>query len=181
MNPRLDTMRNRVAATLRLLTMVEQELEDLHVLAYDRPSAVDEAKVAGGSAEYYLDTHGNMKARDAYRALWRSLDGICQSIDGASNNALYILRKGDTPTNQGPRTASLTELGELIAAQERRARRGDYTAVRRGPQPDREKSVDQLRKERDQARFDLDEMTKQRDRALARAEGASTTSRRRVS
>lgn len=149
MNPRLDTMRNRIAATRDLLTMIGEELEDLHVLAYDRPSAVDEAKVAGGSANYYLDTHGDKRARDAYRNLWTSLDNICTTIDGASNIALNLLRKGDTPTNQGPRTVHLSELGDLIAAQARRAKSDGYSPVRRGPQPDEAKAMDARGKDRD--------------------------------
>lgn len=165
--PRIDSLRNRLTATRDLLTMVEQELEDLHVLAYDRPAATEEAKVSGGTSHYYLDTHGDQRARNAYKRLWDTLDGVCTTLDGAANNALNLLREGGTPTNQGPRTVRLGELGELIAAQARRARTADYTPHRRGPQPDLLKATEALRRERDDARRQLEDMTRQRDRALA--------------
>jgi len=56
---RTDTLKNRTASTRELLGMVLEELEDLHVLAYERATALSEAKVSGGSHDYALDTHGD--------------------------------------------------------------------------------------------------------------------------
>lgn len=161
---RIDTVRNRLAATIAVLTSVSEEIEDLHALAYDRPSAVDEAKVAGGSANYYLDTHGDTRARSAYREMWRAADTACNLLDEKANNALNLLRAGDTPGRSGPRLVRLVELGEAIAAQSRRARRGDYAAVRRGPQPDEGKAIAELTKQRDDLSRRLVEVTQERDR-----------------
>ena len=166
--PRIDTMRNRIAGTVELLLMAFEELEDLHVLAYDRPSAVEEAKVAGGSSHHYLDTHGDMQAKDAYRDLWRALDGSCIHLSERCNNALNTLRAGKTTaTTRAPRHLRLTELGEAIAAQADRARRGEYSPVRRGPQPDVGKTLNEMTKSREELRRQLDDVTKERDRALA--------------
>lgn len=166
--PRIDTMRNTIAGTVELLLMAYEELEDLHVLSYDRPSAVEEAKVAGGSSHHYLDTHGDQQARDAYRDLWRALDGTCIHVSERCNNALNTLRAGKSPAvRRAPRHLRLTELGEAIAAQAERTRRGEYSPVRRGPQPDLAKSLNEMTKSRDELARKLDNMTKERDRALS--------------
>lgn len=162
--PRIDSLRNQIAGTVELLEMVHEELEDLYVLAYDRPSAVDEAKVAGGSANYYLDTHGDQRARQAYQQLARTLDGVCITLDGASYNALNLLREGPTPIRQGSRTTQLVELGEAIAARARRQQRGEYVPVRRGPQPEEAKALSEVIRQRDQLRRDLEDVTRDRDR-----------------
>lgn len=163
---RIDTRRNQLARTRDLLTMILEEIEDLHVLAYDRPVALSEAKVSGGSHDYALDTHGDPRARSAYHQLGHAIDEACKLLDGATANALNLLREGRTP-GRGQRHLRLTELGEAISSQARRARRGDYTPIRRGPQPDQMNALDQMRKERDDTRQELVKVTRQRDRALA--------------
>lgn len=166
MTIRIDTLRNSIAGTRELLSMIHQELEDLHLLAYERATAVSEAKVSGGSHDYALDTHGDQNARDAYRNLGRTVDAACITLAEASTNALNILRKGDTP-GRGQRHLRLAELGEAIAAQSRRARLGEYTAIRRGPQPEHHLALEQLQQERDHALRERDAARRQRDRAVA--------------
>jgi hypothetical protein len=161
---RIDTRRNQLVGTRDLLTMILEEIEDLHVLAYDRPVALSEAKVSGGSHDYALDTHGDPRARSAYHQLGRTVDSVCKLLDEASTNALNLLREGRSP-GRGQRHLRLAELGEAISSQARRARRGDYTPIRRGPQPDQLHALDQMRKERDEARLELAKITKQRDKA----------------
>lgn len=165
---RLDTLRNQINATGQLLGMVSEELEDLHVLAYERATAAEEAKVSGGSHDYALDTHGDPRARHAYRLLGETVDEVCATLDSVSHDALNLLRQGNTP-GRGQRRLRLVELGEAIAAQSRRARRGEYTPIRRGPQPDRDNALEQMRKERDTALRKIAKITKQRDRAVALA------------
>jgi hypothetical protein len=161
---RLDTLRHTALDTIKLLRMVYEEAEDLHVLAYDRPSAVEEAKVSGGSPNYALDTHGDLDARKAYKELWDRLDGTCIALNEASNKALNTLRAGRAPAKKGPRHLRLLELSEAIAHQAARTLAGDYTPVRRGLQPDYGKALDEMTKNRDALQRKLDEVTKDRDR-----------------
>jgi hypothetical protein len=163
---RIDTRRNQLAGTRVLLTLILEEIEDLHVLAYDRPVALSEAKVSGGSHDYALDTHGDPRARSAYHQLGHAIESACKLLDEATTNALNLLREGNSP-GRGQRHLRLAELGEAISSQVRRSRRGDYTPVRRGPQPDQMHAIDQMRKERDDARQELTRVTRQRDRAEA--------------
>lgn len=88
MTIRIDTLRNSIAGARELLDLIHQELEDLHLLAYERATAVSEAKVSGGSHDYALDTHGDPNARTAYRELGRAVDSACILLAEASTNAL---------------------------------------------------------------------------------------------
>ena len=176
--PRIDSLRNRIAGTIELLLMAHEELEDLHVLAYDRPAAVEEAKVAGGSSHYYLDTHGDTQAKDAYRDLSRVLDGTCTHLAERCNNALNKLRDGKTPAaTRAPRHLRLLELGEAIANQAKRTRSGDYSPVRRGAQPDLSKTLTEMTAARDRLQRQLDRVTKERDRALTELRSRRDTRR----
>lgn len=167
MTYRIDTVRNTLAGARELLEMMGDELDDLHVLAYDRPTTAAEAKVKGGSKDYYLDTHGDPKARDAYRTLASAAIDTCNRIEYAINGALKTLREGNTPTATR-RGVQLVELGELIAARSRRIQQGEYTPVRRGPQPDEKRAVHELLGKRDatisELRAELDQAKREIDR-----------------
>lgn len=169
---RLDTLRNQIAGTIALLQMIHQELEDLHVLAYERHTASDEAKVAGGSRDYALDTHGDPQARNAYRTLGDTTAAACETLATVTHDALNLLRTGRTPAT-GRRRIQLTELGDAIAAQQRRIARGDYTPIRRGPQPDSDQALNQTRRERDAALRKLTKVTAQRDKLRAKRQTAA--------
>lgn len=162
---RIDTIRNRIAGTRELLALIYEEIQDLHLLAYERATAVSEAKVSGGSHDYALDTHGDRDARDAYRHLGDTLDRMCGQLDDAVTQALNVLRKGDSPT-RGARHLRVVELGEAITAQARRSRRGDYTPIRRGPQPDMTNVLEQMQEERDRAIRERDRAVKERNQAV---------------
>lgn len=164
---RIDTLRNQIAATCTLLNMVAEELQDLHDLAYERATTATEAKVAGGSRDYALDTHGDPQARAAYRQIGDATSNACATLATISHDALALLRTGNTPT-RGRRRIQLAELGEAIAAQQRRIARGDYSAIRRGPQPDRDQALAQITKDRDNLNRKLTKVTRQRDQARAR-------------
>lgn len=161
---RIDTLANRIAATKDLLAMLLEELEDLHLLAYERATAASEAKVSGGSPDYALDTHGNPHARDAYRLLGNLTYRICDELENASNQALNVLRKGNTPGRSGPRHLRLIELGEQIVNQAQRARRGDYTPIRRGNQPDTIAALEEAIRDRDAAQRQVTALERERDR-----------------
>jgi hypothetical protein len=161
--PRIDTTRNRVNGTLALLRIVLEELEDLHVLAYERARAVSEAKVSGGARDYALDTHGDQRARDAYRHLsrvmvgWRDSEGVvhegvCDMLDDAANEVISLLRvSGEGEKGHG--RIPVVEMAALLQAQARRAKAGVYTPVAFVPQPlaaEASTAMDQLLRERDQ-------------------------------
>lgn len=166
--PRVDTVRNQLFGARELLAMVGAEVEDLHVLAYDRPTASRE-KVHGGQRDYALDTHGDPRARAALRELSLAAVHACEVVAQVAHDQLKILRSGER-TNGTRRMVSSEELLQAIEAQGRRAARGEYTPVRREAQPDSDLvagTVDRLTRERDQARTQADRLTARLDRATA--------------
>lgn len=156
--PRIDTLRNRITATRQLLTTIHDELEDLHVLAYDRKAAAAEAPpVRGGQRDWALDTHGSPHARTAYRALAEATINACAQLAEASHNAIRILRDhqpGDTPRTR--RLITTDELVTALAAQARRqTNRTSYQPVPAIPQPEHAevlRAAERVIKERDQLR-----------------------------
>lgn len=154
--PRIDTMRNRLHATLQLLAMVGEELDDLHVLAYDRRAvADDDVKVAGGQRDYALDTNGDMQARDAYRNLALAQADMFDVAAEAAHDAVTVLRRGERTAPRGPRMIQAIELADAIAHQAKRAAAGEYTPFAREPQP-----------EADRAAAAVADLTRQHDDAL---------------
>src|SRR5690606_13239230 len=133
-----DTVRNRITATRQVLAAIHDELEDLHVLAYDRRAAAAEAPVRGGQRDWALDTHGDPHARSAYRLLAEATIGACAQLAEASHNAIRILRDhqpGDTPRTR--RLITTDELVTALAAQARRqTNRTSYQPTRAIPQPE---------------------------------------------
>lgn len=158
--PRIDTVRNRADATRQLLGTIIDELDDLHVLAYDRVTAARELAVKGGERDWALDTHGDPRARAAYRQLAESTIGACTNLAEASHNAIALLRAsnpGDTPRTR--RIIATDELIEALCAQARRDERHDYTPHRAQPQP-----------EIDGVKHTLDRIIRERNEAIARAD-----------
>jgi hypothetical protein len=176
--PRIDTTRNRLEATRELLTMILDELDDLHCLAYERATATRDAPVRGGDHDYALDTHGDQRARAAYTDLATKTIGACTTLAEASHNAIALLREGRAP---GPRMRRLIDTDELVqalAAQARRADRGDYTPHRSHVQPEVagvKHTIDRIIRERDDALRLVDRLT----RRLAKHEPVQTTRGRR--
>lgn len=137
MTVRIDTLRNRISKAMDLLQTVHDELEDLHVLAYDRPAAKERAHVHGGQADYALDTHGDPKARDAYRWLSELVVLVADTLIDAGQEAVGVLREGEPrQSSRRDKSADVTraEFAEALKAQERRLQRGEYSPVRRFPQ-----------------------------------------------
>jgi hypothetical protein len=158
--PRIDTLRNRLAATRELLSMVERELEDLHVLAYERARAASDAKVNGGARDYALDTHGDVKAREAYHRLGDvivggpGVVGVCDLLAWAAHDMIRILNVGERTSRNPSQRVTALELAEAIEAQSNRIARGEYTPVRTEEQPGRKKvnrAVADLREAHDRA------------------------------
>ena len=130
---RIDTARNQLAATRALLDRALDQMEDLHVLAYDRQVAVDEAKVSGGWRDYALDTHGDIRAREAYWRFSDALSDTCGTLAGAAHDVLRILSVA-APATRGPRTTSALEHAFLLEAKARRVQRGEYQPAPMYPQ-----------------------------------------------
>lgn len=151
-------MRNRLAATRELLSLAERELEDLHILAYERARAASDAKVSGGTRDYALDTHGDVKAREAYTRLGDvivggpGVVGVCDLLAGAAHDMIRILRVGESNSRSPSIRVSALELAEALEAQAARIAQGMYTPVRKEHQPGQKKinrAVTELREERD--------------------------------
>lgn len=169
MTIRIDSARNRIAATIDLLTKAGVELEDLHVLAYDRRVAAEERVGHDGGArarDYCLDTHGDSNAREAYRSLTDAVDDSCAALAAAGHDVLRILRAdGSRRGRIGPRTATALEIAELIANQADRIRRGEYTPIRGLPQPSRDHALRQSEKARHEAEQRAGELQRKLDKA----------------
>lgn len=131
---RIDTARNQLAATRALLDLALTQMEDLHVLAYERQAASDDAKVAGGGHDYALDTHGDQRVRDAYRRFSDILHATTLDLAEAAHDVLrYLSAAGNA--SRGPRITSALEHALLLEAKARRVQRGEYQPARVMPQP----------------------------------------------
>jgi hypothetical protein len=174
---RIDTVRSRLVGTQALLELVAAQLEDLHVLAYDRQTAARELAVTGGSRDWALDTNGDPRARDAYRQLNIAAMGACTKLAEAANTAVRLLTEGDPgePRPRTRRTIRLHELASAVDAQARRIARGDYTPVANRPQP-ATSAIDGLV---DRLARDLEQANARADRLAQRLERYEPTKPRR--
>lgn len=137
MAPRIDTVRRNIATTRDLLDLVARELDDLHALAYDKPrGAGDRPNVRGGARDYALDRHGDPRARELLKDLVTNLDAVLAALHDTALQARAFMRDGSVGRRVQVRRVSQTELKGLIAAQERRRARGEYSPHRTYPQPD---------------------------------------------
>lgn len=138
--PRIDTTRNRVDATGKLLAKSLDDLEVLHVLAYNRHAARREAVVAGGDRDYALDNHGDPRARTAYRQLALATLDVCDILAEASHGVAQMFTDGaDDQRRRGGTTITVVELATALEAKARRAARGEFTPRLVVPQPDADK------------------------------------------
>lgn len=155
--PRIDTLRNRLTATVTLLGQALQGIEDLHVLAYDRQAAGDRLAIRGGERDYALDTHGDPRAREALVALSEASMKSCDLIAVAAHDVVVLLNEGDTVDAQRGRGQAIDveDFAEELENQARRSARGEYTPDRVRPQPHAEAAgrvLARVRQERDDAR-----------------------------
>jgi hypothetical protein len=138
--PRIDVLRKQLSSTKDLLDQARKILDALHELAYSRPAAAERLGVSESQPEgYYLDTHGDMRARSAYVALAREVDAACQQIKGASRRALDSVSAGDVSGDDKRAPVSIEVLDHLNAldAQTRRHSRGELDVGRTITQPKR--------------------------------------------
>lgn len=134
--PRIDSTRNRLEATIRLLETARSDLDVLHALAYERHTARREAVVAGGARDYALDTHGDPRARGAYKQLSLACHDTCDILAEAAHDAIALLREGDNDgRRRGGPAMTTVDLAVALDAQARRAARGEFTPRPSVPQP----------------------------------------------
>jgi hypothetical protein len=136
---RIDAFERDLDDLIELLTMVRKSARDLHTLAYDRKVAASERVSASGPVHFYLDSHGDMKAREAMRHLIRATKSATGPVETAVRDCIRILTAGDPPRRNrelGPRTITAVEHLEALRAQRWRASRGEYTPERMWPQPE---------------------------------------------
>lgn len=134
--PRIDSTRNRLEATIRLLETARTDLDVLHGLAYERHTAKREAMVSGGARDYALDTHGDPRARSAYKQLSLACGDACDILAEAAHDALRLLREGDNDgRRRGGGSLRIVDLAVALEARARRASRGEFTPRPSVPQP----------------------------------------------
>ncbi len=149
---RIDKLRNQFTATHGRLQLAEAEIEDLYVLAYDRPAA-KEQRVNGGERDYALDTHGDPRARQLLRDGASILDATMADISAWCDAVRAFMADGEIAARRKPFTVTANETADAIAAQSRRRRRGEYTPRRTYPQ-----NVDQIIAENRQLRKRIEEL-----------------------
>ncbi|MGH9281641.1 MAG: hypothetical protein ACRD0S_01755 [Acidimicrobiales bacterium] len=134
MAPReVDVLRARLEAIAGAAAALAAQIEDLHVVAYER-QARDEVKVAG-SAGGGIDTVGDQRAR----SLWRRLDVELQAIEiglvGLERAAGNLLCEGPSALQTRGSMVSPGEFARAVLKQRERRESGDYTPHRTEDQP----------------------------------------------
>lgn len=133
--PRIDTLRRQLTETAELLTTTARILETLHELAYDRASADEQIRVAGGQPDYALDRHGDPRARAAYAALGHMIDHLARYTAEHAGPALALVNVADNGTGRRhPATVTALEHARLLEAQAARIARGEFDPGRALPQ-----------------------------------------------
>jgi hypothetical protein len=161
--PRIDTIRNRLAATVTLLGDVQPHLADLHALAYDRATARREA-VNGGDRDYALDTHGDPRARTAYKHLALATIDACELLAEAAHDVTRLLKDGDHDHTKSRHYINDEELAVALAAKATRIARGENESIPTNAQPNADMTARVLARviaERDALQRKVDHLERQ--------------------
>jgi hypothetical protein len=135
---RIDAFERDLDDLIELLTMVRKSARDLHTLAYDRKIAASERVSASGPVHFYLDNHGDVRAREAMNTLTRATKSAAGLIGPAARECKLILTAGQRPKADracGPRLITASEHAQTMAAKARRIARGEYEPQQVWPQP----------------------------------------------
>lgn len=133
--PRIDTLRNQLAACQTMLARAGATLDTLHQLAYDRATANETIRVRGGQPDYSLDTHGDPAAREAYVELAHLVDHLCTQVATRVHPALRAVADGERSGRRHPYAITAREHADALEAQARRIQRGEYDPGRTELQP----------------------------------------------
>lgn len=128
--PRIDTVRRDTNRAIHQLAEALEHLTDLHDLAYDRAHAATAQRVAGGTTDYALDTHGDPHARNAYTHLAQALQAIADATQRALTTARTHFDHGTIDQRRDTTADATTH--EIIAAIANRAR---HTPIETQPLP----------------------------------------------
>jgi hypothetical protein len=126
--PRIDTALNEIATAMSVLEQTARIMPTLHELAYDRHSAAEQIRVKAGKPEYYLDNHGDPRARAALRRISTAVIAATGKLTDAAKAAERIVGEGGDPgdDHQHPALVTIVEHAEALDAQLRRLRRGEF-------------------------------------------------------
>lgn len=126
--PQVRTVRNQVKATSSLLEFVGERLDVVYDLAYDRGKAAERLAVRGGDRDYALDTNGDPKARELYKAVSVDLANMLEVLTISAHEMASWLKDGEVDfRRRSGRTLTADEVLEVRAAGARRAERGEGT------------------------------------------------------
>lgn len=125
--PDIRTVDNRLDAATALIALVRDQLHELHTLGNDRPRASERLNVQQTRTDYALDSHGDPRARELYRQVALELVSLIELMSVAAHTMQRWLRNGeiDTTRRRGSTVITSDEFLEALAAQQRRADRGE--------------------------------------------------------
>lgn len=127
--PRIDTFRRTMDAVVERLAELRPDIEDIHELAYNRTKAAAYDRVSGGSPDFALDTHGDMKARDLYIDLAAQLIGFGRGVERASKKLrTHLNQQSSAIRRDGSADVTAEEFTQARYAQARRIGRGEQHA-----------------------------------------------------
>lgn len=140
--PRIDTFRNVVDAVMTRLEEIRPEIEDIHDLAYNRTRAMGD-KVKGGSVDYALDTHGDMRARELYIDAAARLVGLGRATEQSLKAIRRYLNQDDGRIRRyNGSVITAAEFDGAVTARSRRSARGEHHPHRVVAQPERAHRID---------------------------------------
>ena len=128
----VEAVRAHLASIARNAALLAAQVEDLYVLAYDRPAS-SEVKVAGTGAPDPIT--GDLFAKKLFASLAgrsREADDILKGFTASVGNLLNV---GSVDDSLWGTRISAAEFGRALKAQGRRRARGDYTPTRNVAQP----------------------------------------------
>lgn len=162
--PRIDTFRNVLDSVQTLLCELRPNIEDIHTLAYDRPKAEMQSRVAGGTRDYALDTHGDMRARTLYIEVAARLVGLGRAAEQDLKQLRRFLNQDGGPPlrRDGSADVDAVEFTQAAYARERRLARQEHHPHRLVAQPERKHHLDPT-VELEQLRGAVRRMTKRLD------------------
>lgn len=141
--PRIDTFRNLIASLVDKLQELDPDIADLHDLAYNRHRAANEAKVKGGTRDYALDTHGDLRARDLYTKTAARLVGLGREAEKDLKDIRRYLNATDRAIRlDHTADVTATEFDQAHNARTRRLARGERHPHLLVSQPERRHHID---------------------------------------
>lgn len=129
MTVRIDTLHRELHGTRGLLLLIEQQLDELHAMSYERhvKPGKPNTRVQSSVRDYALDDHGDPVARAAYRDLTTAVRDACSDLAIALHTASSALKQGKDTRGSGRKRITEAEHCDALAAAARRVARGEAT------------------------------------------------------